>query len=261
MYTKGSKLVYDGSYEGMLTCIFTVFEQKLKVSGIYVEESVQQQMFSLPLEIITDPGRAQRVKKGLMDILGAREYRQLYIAFLSEIPGVELKILEFAQLAFTQKNFSPTNYGEPVVLWIAQTAKKVSREKHRMEAFVRFKLTKDKIYFAQIEPDFNVLPLILNHFETRYADQKWLIFDKRRKYGLFYDLEKASFITFENYQFDNNNSPKDSIYDKNELEFEDLWKNYFKSTNIESRKNLKLHNRHMPKRYWKYLSEKSPLHK
>ena len=32
---------------------------------------------------------------------------------------------------------------------------------------------------------------------------------------------------------------------------------YFKSTNIKSRKNMKLHLQHVPKRYWKYLTEKS----
>ena len=35
-----------------------------------------------------------------------------------------------------------------------------------------------------------------------------------------------------------------------------LDKNYFKSTNIVARKNTKLHTQHVPKRYWKYLTEK-----
>ncbi|TXD94820.1 DUF4130 domain-containing protein [Gillisia hiemivivida] len=46
-----------------------------------------------------------------------------------------------------------------------------------IEIFVRFQLTKHKIYFATIEPDFNVLPIILQHFESRYADQKWIIYN------------------------------------------------------------------------------------
>ena len=254
-------LIYDGTFEGMLCCIFAVFEQKLIVSNIYTEVNVQRNIFSNPSEIITEPHKAGRVKKGLINSLGAPGYRQLYFAFLSEIPGMEIKILEYAQLAFTKKGFSPKDYGEPVILWIAKTAKQVSREKHRMEAFVRFKLTADKIYFSQIEPDFNVLPLILKHFESRYADQKWLIFDKRRNYGIYYDLQNTNFITFENYQIDNNNEVNESIFDVEEIEFEDLWKNYFNSTNIKSRKNMKLHIKHVPKRYWKYLSEKKPLDK
>ena len=59
-----------------------------------------------------------------------------------------------------------------------------------MEAFVRFQLTKDGLYYCIIQPDYNVLPLISNHFEKRYADQRWLIYDSRRKYGIYYDLKK-----------------------------------------------------------------------
>ena len=42
---------------------------------------------------------------------------------------------------------------------------------------------------AIVQPDFNVLPLIEKHFRERYADQRWLIYDVRRKYGLYYDLQ------------------------------------------------------------------------
>ena len=38
-------------------------------------------------------------------------------------------------------------------------------------------------------------------------------------------------------------------------EFEDLWRNYFKSTTIKERINLKLQKRSMPKRYWNNLTE------
>lgn len=31
---------------------------------------------------------------------------------------------------------------------------------------------------------------------------------------------------------------------------------HFKSTNITERKNTKLHVQHIPKRYWRYLTEK-----
>ncbi|MCM4158578.1 DNA metabolism protein [Antarcticibacterium flavum] len=254
-------LVYDGSLEGLFCCIFAAFEQKLKVDSIYTRDNLQPNMFSPPEEIYTDSLKAERVKSGLIRILGVQEFRRLYFAFQSEVPGMEMKILEFAQMAFTKKNFSPKDYGEPAILWVAKTAKMVSREKHRMEAFVRFKLTADEIYFAQIEPDFNVLPLIRKHFESRYADQKWLIFDKKRNYGIFFDLETTNFITFDNCEFSNEDALNDSVFDATEIEFEDLWQNYFNSTNIKSRKNLKLHNRHIPRRYWKYLSEKKPLHK
>lgn len=97
------------------------------------------------------------------------------------------------------------NFGNYSVLKVAQTSKKVCREKHRFEAFVRFQLLTDGLYFAPVEPYFNILPLIISHFQTRYLDQKWLIYDLKRKYGIYHDLVKINFvkIDFENFTAQN----------------------------------------------------------
>ena len=51
------------------------------------------------------------------------------------------------------------DYGNPDVLMVVQTAKKVWREKHRMEAFVRFQKTADDLYYAVIEPDYQCVAI------------------------------------------------------------------------------------------------------
>ena len=56
-----------------------------------------------------------------------------------------------------------------------------------------------------------------------------------------------------------NTLEKSSVFTDEEFEYQDLWNNYFKSTNIKSRINKKLHTQHIPKRYWKYLSEKKEV--
>ena len=56
----------------------------------------------------------------------------------------------------------------------------------------------------------------------------------------------------------NSNVPPKDVFTKEEAQYETLWKDYFKSTNIEERVNMALHIKHVPKRYWKYLSEKQP---
>ncbi len=257
---KDAILIYDGSFDGFLTCVFQTFEQQLSVVAIYTEDAAQPGLFSIPEIVVTNFQKAERVKKGLQEKLDPGGRRQIYFSFLSELPGIELLLLEYIKLIFTDNNFSSRDFGNPLILRISQTAKMVSREKHRMEAFVRFMLTKDEIYFSHIEPDFNVLPLILPHFESRYADQKWLIYDLKRKYGLFYNLHETNYISLDISGEIFNKNYQASVYSASEMEFQELWKQYFNSTNIKSRKNLKLHRQHVPKRYWKYLSEKSSLH-
>ncbi len=250
-------LYYDGSYKGFLTCIFSIFEQKLHVNGIFTESSSQGNIFAQVNTIITNEEKATRVEVGLKMRIPAKSYRQLFLTFLSELKGIEMLLLQYIQLVFKEEKFSSKDFGNPIILKLNQTAKMVSREKHRMEAFIRFQLTKDDIFFATIEPDFNVLPIILKHFESRYADQKWIIYDLKRNFGLFYNLQKTNYI---NLDFNSNkhlNPSNPSIYNASEIDFQKLWQEYFKSTNIKSRKNMKLHLQHVPKRYWKYLTEKS----
>ena len=249
-------LIYDGTFDGFLSAVFLVFEQKIESVTIQNEFVAQTGLFSENETVITDIEKANRVWKGIKAKLSSSGSYQLYYSFLSEINGIENTMLDVVKYAFQKSLKVDKDFSHPSVLKVAQTAKIVGREKHRMEAFVRFRLTKDNVYFASIEPDFNVLPLILKHFKRRYADQKWMIYDINRHYGLYYDLEKVEFVNMEFPQhFDFTKSETDYFVDQ-EFEFQKLWQDYFKSTNIKERKNMKLHMRHVPKRYWKYLSEK-----
>ena len=111
------------------------------------------------------------------------------------------------------------------------------------------------MYFAKIEPDFNVLPLIRKHFKERYADQKWMIFDLKRHYGIFYDLKEVHFFTPDSSQLQNFRN-SEQFHHEEEKKYQTLWQRYFVKTGIPERKNMKLNIQWVPKRYWKYLTEK-----
>ena len=150
------------------------------------------------------------------------------------------------------------DFSHSAIMQVAKLVKSVNRERHRMKAFIRFELLKDGIYFAEIFPDFDVLTLIITHFKNRYQDQKWLIYDSKRGYGVYYDLEIIEIISFDD---DSTFGIKRKIdhFDEKEISYQKLWIEYFDHTNIKERKNTKLHVQHVPKRYWKYLTEKKIL--
>jgi probable DNA metabolism protein len=247
---------YDGSFEGLLTAIFEIYEYKIATPFICVEGNASGSLFGETHHVITDKIKAQRVYKKLQEKLTLNAQRQLYKAFLSETKEVENLLYRYIRYAIDNKQGIENNFIHPDVLQLQQLSRKVDREKHRMEAFVRFQLTKDQLYYAIIQPDFNVLPLIQKHFKERYADQCWLIYDSRRKYGLYYDKNAVTEVQI-NFEADlNNEAAKQNIYDEDELLYQHLWQQYFSSVNIKARKNMKLHIQHMPKRYWRYLTEK-----
>lgn len=251
-------LNYDGTFDGFLTCVFEVYEKKIKIFNIQNIAVAQDSLFAQSYAVQTEEVKANRVWSSLKKRLTPQACHQLYCAFLSERTGIEDVMLRYIQKSLKSKRSIATDFSDDDVLKVAQLAKMVNREKHRMEAFIRFRLTKNGVYFANCDPDFNVLPLIRKHFLKRYADQQWIIYDLKRDYGLYYNLNKVDIV---NFQFDKNFDPtktSSDMFDEDELVFQTLWRDYFKSTNIKSRKNMRLHIQHVPKRYWKYLSEKLP---
>lgn len=260
-------LVYDDTFDGLLCAIFDSYLYKLDSVEIRSVRVFQPEIFNKTQEVITDEIKVKRLQKKLLQLFGISGLNKIFKAFLSESHNVENLLFYIIKTSISNNKSILNDAANDIVLSFDKLVKKVHREKHRMEAFVRFHLIEGDIYYANVEPDFNVLPLISKHFKTRYADQKWIIYDLKRSYGIFYDLKTVKEITI-----DLTTQNKKGIYntiqtglgDKNllttkqlkENNYTNLWNQYFKSTNIESRKNLKLHIQHVPKRYWKYLSEK-----
>ena len=243
---------YDGSFTGLFTAVFEIYEYKISAPHITRDNVTNSSLFGNTHIVTTDETKAKRVYQKLQSIISAKTFKKLYDVYLSEIKDIDNVLFRYMQYALKSKFVIENDYSNADVLLIQQTSRKVHREKHRMEAFVRFKLTKDNLYYATIQPDYNVLPLICKHFKERYADQRWLIYDVQRKYGLYYDLH-----TVEEVQLDFSDSlTTTDIFNEEEEIYQQLWQVYFSNVNIKARKNMKLHIQHMPKRYWRYLVEK-----
>ena len=250
--------VFDGSLEGLLTAIFEFYERKPGKIQLVSRKNFHPKILEEVYDVINDEAKAGRVWKGLKKKIGSDWQMRFYKTYLSESEESFQHLFDFACYIFDNPAGAEANYGNDSVIAISKMDKSVNREKHRMKAFIRFQETSDGIFYAPIEPDYNVLPLIGTFFKNRYADQKWIIYDAKRHYGLYYDLEKVEEIKLDYIPISKSNPmklPTDTLEEKQEL-YSLLWNDYFKSTNIPARKNMKLHLQHVPKRYWKYLTEK-----
>ena len=140
-------------------------------------------------------------------------------------------------------------------------ARRVLHEQLRMKQFIRFQKAKDGTYLAVVAPDHNVLPLITDHFSDRFNDQPWLIYDAKRHYGFYYDgHSKPIRITFEDetavpFNLENGKLNEDVLSSDDQL-LQDLWRTYFKAICIKERMNPRKQLQDMPRRYWKYMTEK-----
>ncbi len=250
--------IYDKTFEGLLSVVFDAYRLKSFPDKLLSENDTPP-LFSDVYHVFTEEEKSKRVWIGLGKKISKEARYMLSVVFLSELDNIDEMLFRYICKAFNSEKSIETNFADSDVLEASKIYRKVSRETERMRMFVRFqKAAEDNLYFAPIEPQYNVIPLIVSHFEDRFADQKWIIYDQKRKYGIYYDLHKTTEIQFENSTFNTLTGRLDAkLMHEDELMFQKFWKGYFNALCIKERINPTLHVKMLPKRFWKYLPEKN----
>ena len=247
---------YDKTFEGLLTAVFDAYNRKTfpdKLLGLNEPEPL---FVNESFTVITDEEISKRVWKGLEKKLVHNACNMITYVWLSELPGSDELLFRYIRKAFDSKQSIQYNFADDDVLQMQKLAQKVSRERLRLIELVRFQKASDAIFFAPVSPDYNSLPLTLDHFTDRFADQKWVIYDTKRNYGFYYDLKTVTEMTLDSTDLFPKGKLDEKLMAEDEKLYQELWKGYFKSMTIKERINLKLQRQHLPKRYWKYLTEK-----
>ena len=263
-----SIVLYEPSFEGWLSAVFYIYANRLQddeALQLTAQDCYVPSLIAEATSVATDEDKAERVLTKLNKLLGRSGMRNLLWGFLSEKDNIGTTLFQVVKYAIDYPSrHIMQDLGNLDVLELVKTVKSVGREKHRMEAFVRFEHTTDDIYFARVEPDFNALPLIGEHFRQRYQDQYWAIYDLARGYGIYYDKSQstrsrpAALQTITDLDDAVLRNPA-SIHSEDEQRYQKFWQGYFSNVNIKERKNPRLHKQYLPQRYWKYLSEKQVL--
>jgi len=249
--------IYDRTFEGLLTLVFDAYAYKAFPDTIVGEDEVLPLFNDSIFRVVTDEVKAQRVWRGLHRKISKEACGMLSVVFLSELPDVEMLIFRYMQKAFAAPKSIEVNFADEDVLQCAKVFRMVGREAERMRMFVRFQKTADGIFFAPIEPRYNVLSLVSDFFTDRFGDQKWVIYDVKRNFGLYYDLHKTEEVSFDQLHFDlQTGQLNDALAAEDEKLYRSLWQTYFKSICIKERLNPKLHRKLLPKRFWRFLPEK-----
>ena len=133
-------LLYDGSFDGLLTAVFEVFEYKYKdVEIVSKERFHQENIFAEIHEVNTQNDKSERVLNKLEKNIEKAGIHELLKVYLSEDPELEQLILSAVKQSVKHPDENILkNYADNDILKISKICKSVSRERHRMTAFVRF---------------------------------------------------------------------------------------------------------------------------
>ena len=250
---------FDGTMDGLLTAVFEAFSIHEEPEQLLKEGDALPLFCDYNYQVTTDEEKARRVWTGLEKRLSREAMKLISVSWLSELQELNTPLFLYICKVFRQGDIS-RNFADPDVLTVTNIARRVLHEQLRMKQFIRFQKAKDGTYLAVVAPDHNVLPLITDHFSDRFNDQPWLIYDARRHYGFHYDGQQIIRITFEDegavpFDLTNGKLQTDVLSSDDQL-LQDLWRTYFKAICIKERMNPRKQLKDMPRRYWKYMTEK-----
>lgn len=239
--------LYDGSFEGLLTCIFEAYASKewdvsIKNNATYIPSFLDE------VKVIeTDMEKFERVYSSIPGKISREAQKIVYRAWLSEDENAPDLIFHFLRVGYKMGRRVIDYIQDPLINKIIDLDMKVGRESHRFLGLLRFKEISKGIFYAGYEPDYNITVLIAPHFARRLSMQPFIIHDKKRNISAVYDGNELVMTD----KIPSINGETDSTED----EYSSLWKAFFKTIAIEERKNPRAQMQFMPKKYWKNLTE------
>lgn len=246
---------YDSSFEGLLTAVFDMYARHEQPDALLANEMPLPMFAVQEHHVITDPAKAERVWKGVMARTDRYVSDMLIYVWLSEEPESDMLLMRYMRKIFDYPKGKIYDFNDTDILQAKKTAQRVSQERHRLIQFIRFRKTADGTYFAATAPRHNALPLVINHFRNRFADQKWIIYDLSRDYGYGYDLSQVTELRLDRTMMTSAGDLPEEMYDPQDRLYGRLWKEYYETLGIKERYNPALRRRNMPVRYWKYMTE------
>ncbi|MDR3307963.1 MAG: TIGR03915 family putative DNA repair protein [Coriobacteriales bacterium] len=242
--------LYDGTLEGLLTAVFEAFKRREYPQNIVTDHNLQQSMLCSYIPTLTNVAHAERVQMGIINSLGAHSYENVKRVFLSEDERKGGVILRYLQYTLKHGTRARTHLAHPAVNDFEAILNTVNKEAHYMLQFVRFAQLQNGVFFSKIEPRASVVPLIMDHFVSRFNIQPFMIHDAAHGLTGVYDMDSWWLVEASELTLPSCTQQQD--------DFQALWQTFYDTIAIEERSNPTCRRNFMPKRFWGNMCEMIP---
>lgn len=253
MHDIDSTVAYDGSFPGFLCACAEALNAPEPVPRI-VKATVSETLFEERCTVKRDDERAAALWTRLTNRAGPEAMRTLLEAFLSDVPEADATAALAMRRVRVEGASALRDLSDPVILSLEKAAHRASMEAHMYCGLVRFSELSDGSWYAPVEPSCDVLALIADHFAARFASMRFAIHDLKRGSAVLHEPGKVWNLV-EAFGLDTENGKVDTLLSEYEHGIRRLWKLYFDTIAIESRRNPNLQSSKMPKHFWNLLAE------
>lgn len=239
---------YDGTLDGMLTCIFESFEQHESPAAILTPRDTQCSLFETRV-IPTHPEKAARVVAGLRRVAGNEAADIVMLSHLTCLPDKERHALSFTRLAMKAGASACNMLADQRVNVLLQAIRSLQLEAHHLCGFIRF-TESEQTLVALISPKNDVLLLLDDHFSDRFPDERFIIYDRNRMTALMHLPGISRIVPV--------NELKTPALSEEELCVQRLWQRFHQTIAIDGRLNAKLQQNLLPLRFRPNMTEFQP---
>ncbi len=227
---------YDGTLDGMLTCIFESYERHEAPAVICSPYMEQGTLFETRI-VPTSATKAQRVLSGLTRVAGESASHLLQLMHLTCLPEKERRALLFTRLAMKTGPTVMHMLTDQRVNLPVQAVRYLETEAHHLCGFVRF-TEEEGTLISFIEPRNNVLPLLDIHFSDRLPEERFIIYDRTRRMALMHLPDASRIVPL--------NELRCPALSQHELDIQLLWRRFHQTIAIEGRINRCLQRNLLP---------------
>lgn len=248
-------LCRDG-VDGILSGIYDVFRSGIEADScrLEMESSCEPCLFSEYRHCERDGKKAEKTVKSIRTKISQEALENVYRAALHKSPERADRIFRFILKGIRYGASVMTRMQDPDVYAVFSMNRYVMNEAHLLTGFVRFRKEKNGIFRGCIGPENDVLELVAGHFADRLPDERWWLYDEKRKKAAVHNSDgrwAIMEVAEENREAAEGGNFVPEEYDR----YEDLWKQFFSSIFIEERRNPVCQRNMLPLRYRSYMTE------
>ncbi len=262
-------LIYDGSLEGLFTCIFFAYANHIEPQDIQREREHAARLGEQTVTVASDFQQADRVRRGIIRICGIRTFDAVAAAALSGNPDTGTIIYRFVRYALDSEQgtacarcgkrtrcMTPcskarggaiNDIAHPAVAPVFELERGVANECEKMKQFVRFQHMENGTWYARCNPRDAVVPLIMDWFVRRFNTQDFMIYDEN--HGL------AGICRNRRWQIVRTDGIEPPPTAAEEDAMQNAWRRFYHALSVDERYNPELRRKFMPKRLWRNLTE------
>lgn len=233
----------DGSERGFFTAVFDAYTDK--DAYLTSSKAFQSGLFDTFIEVESEETKAQRVMKKLFS-LSSQGAREILSILRTEADEKEQAAFLYAKKIVRYGEGARSRLADAEVHRALDLSGRVWKEVHRLKGFLRFREMENGVLYAPCSPDNDIVDLLLPHFIDRLQGLAFVVHDCRRGIAGIYDGKEWVLVAAGRAEI--------RLSEKEEA-FSALWKKYYQTVNIPSRKNLRQQKNYMPVRYWSMLTE------